>query len=86
MNPTLKKLSSPNLSRFDIASLLERHIGEGSSQFHCEEAVAALRRIRHEETNVAVRIIARLLDTETDPCKTIRAVVANLRSTLSDEL
>ena len=80
MNPVLKKLSDPHLSRNQVADILEKHIGDGSNDYHCEQACNALRRIRDADTSAVVRTIAALLDRDGKHCETINVIIANLRS------
>ena len=80
MNPTLRKLSKPGLPALEIARLLQKHVGGGTNPSHCEDAVAALRRIHDEGTNAVTRVLARLLESDRDPCSTIREVVELLQN------
>lgn len=75
VNPILRKLSRRNLPRKGIARLLRVHVGDGLDAFHSETALAALNRIRDPETNAATRVLARLVNTDGDACKTIREVI-----------
>lgn len=80
MNPTLKKLSSPSLSRVDVADLIERHIGDGCSETHCQEALDALRRVRDERTRMTALVIVRIQRDDLDSCMLARHVINTLRS------
>lgn len=80
MIPTLRKHSQTGISRREIARLLERHAGSGSSASHCEAVLEALRRIRDPETNAGTRVLARMLKADGNPCDTVRQVIEQLRS------
>jgi hypothetical protein len=79
MNPVLRELYGPRRSIADIADLLERHIGDGSDPARCEEALAALRRVREQNPTYYLRIALREIDAGLPACETIRAVVSVLR-------
>lgn len=80
MNPVLKKLSNPRLSRFEVANLLQKHVGDGSNEHHCAQACSALRRIRNEDQSAVVRVLVRLVQADGTNCQAIQAAIANLRS------
>ena len=80
VNPILRKLSKPDLPALEIARLLEKHVGSGTNASQCEHAVAALSRIHDEGTNAVTRVLARLLESDNDPCSTITAVIELLRN------
>jgi hypothetical protein len=79
MNPTLRKLSDARLTPIEIATLLEKHIGSGSDDFHCRQALDALERIPTDAPHVAARVLARLVETDASPCDTIKLIIARLR-------
>ena len=79
MNPVLRELYGPRRSIADVADLLERHIGDGTDRDRCKEALEALRRVRGQNPTYYLRIALRALDADTEPCETVRAVVAVLR-------
>ena|ERR1700690_1095245 len=79
VNPILKKLSNSDLSRLEIAGLLEKHIGDGSNECHCQDACDALRRIHDQNINSEARVLVALLDGHWSPCEAIKWVIANLR-------
>lgn len=80
MNPVLRKLSKPGLSRLEAAELLEKHIGDGENTLHCTEAIGALHRIRDAKHNAVGRVLARLAIAANDPpCMAMREVIAYLR-------
>lgn len=81
MNPILKKLSNPHISRSEIADLLEKHIGTNPSMHHCQEAVQAIQRIRDEHTGEVAKVLVSLLpQPDEDPCKTVDIVIGMLRN------
>lgn len=46
MNPVLKKLARPDITAAEIAESIRKHIGESGSEYHCQEAVEAINKIR----------------------------------------
>ena len=83
-NPTLKKLSDPTLSRSEIADLLEKHIGVGDNEWHCQSAYDALMRIRDTDTRDLARIFAILTKDQDKYCDSIRQVIRILRGQEND--
>ena len=79
MNPILQQLSGPPRSLADVADLLERHIGDGSDDRPCREAIEALRKLRAYNPTYYLRAALRELDGEAAPCATIRKVIRVLR-------
>ena len=84
-NPVLKKLSRPGLTRVEIAELLEKHIGSCSNEWHCQEALDALRRIKEEGVKVPVLVAIRLTEDGSRSCVVMRRVIEQIRG-LPDEL
>jgi len=80
VNPVLRKLSDPRLSRFDIASLIEKHIGDGSNEFHCEQAYKAFTRIREPSIRNVALLIERICKGNLSYCEIVKMVIENLRS------
>ncbi len=80
VNPVLRKLSDRRLSPFEIASLVEKHIGDGSNEFHCEQAYNALTRIRQAKIRQVVRAHARIQKSFNNYSATIKSVIRILRS------
>ena len=75
----LQRRLSGRHSLADIADILDRYVRHGAQGCRCHEARAALRHIRHENSNFYVRAALRLLDEEADPCTCVRKVVDALR-------
>lgn len=50
------------------------------NQTHCEDAIAALRRIDDTETNLTTRVLARMLKADEDACATIKEIIELLQS------
>ena len=81
MNPVLRKLSSGRLSVGELADLLEKHIGDGSNESHCETACDALRRIRNPETNALARAVQVLQRSNGfRACEVVQQIIAALRA------
>jgi hypothetical protein len=79
MNPLLAKLGGPPRSLADMADLLESHIGDGTSEKRCKEAVEALQKIRGHHPTYYLRAAMRELDTRSAPCDAVRNVIRVLR-------
>jgi len=79
MGPVLRKLSKPGLLAEEIASLLEKHISGSRNATHCEQAIAALPRIRDAKIRKATISLARIFRLDEDPCATVRRIVETLR-------
>jgi hypothetical protein len=79
MNRVLDQLSGPPRSLADVADLLESHIGDGSDNKRCEEAIDALRKIRGRHPTYYLRAALRELDSESPPCQAVRSVIRVLR-------
>ncbi len=79
MNSILRKLSGPPRSLADMADLLETHIGDGTNEFDCKEALEALCRVRKDNPSCYFRIALRCLDGDGTPYELVRNVVATLR-------
>jgi hypothetical protein len=75
MNRILRALCGPPRSLADVADLLERHIGDGSDEKSCREAIEALRKLRAHGPTYYVRAALRELDGEAAPCETVRKVI-----------
>lgn len=80
MNPILRKLRRKNLSPADVAQLLEKHIGDGSNEFHCRQACEALRTIRREDTRSYAQFIDNILNGVSTRCEVVKRVISALRS------
>ena len=81
MNPVLKKIASPRVSRYQIADLVEKHIGAGWSESQCQDACVALNTIRDQEIRISVLTLC-FLEGRTS-CEQARSVVQWLRGTSS---
>lgn len=80
VNSVLRKLSDPKRSELEIADLLAKHIGNGSSEWHCEEACKELRRIRNEKVRAVAELIWRVQTSNGfSACDVVRQVIAALR-------
>lgn len=79
INPLLGKLTGPLRTPADVADLLERHIGDGTDELRCREALAALQRIRKDHPSYYLRVALRALDGNGTPCELVRAVVTTIR-------
>ena len=79
MSPILRNLTGPPRSLADVANMLERHIGDGTDEARCKEAIDALRRIRLHNPTYYLRAALRELDHELAPCEAIRKVIRVLR-------
>jgi hypothetical protein len=79
LNPILDKLTGPPRSLADVADLLESHVGDGSDDRRCEEAIEALRKIRGWHPTYYLRAALRELDGEASPCQAVRNVIRVLR-------
>ena len=79
MNPVLKKLSAPGQSAYQLADLLEKHIGIDSNEQSCSEACNALIRIRDTELNSIVTTTLGILPEDWSSCQKIKTVIALLR-------
>lgn len=79
MNPVLKRLGRPNISRGDIATMLEKHIGSEPSERHCEEALTALSRIKNVNLSNPLRVLARLVKANGTSCEAVRQAIEFLR-------
>lgn len=82
-NPIIKKLSSSNLTRQDVADLLEKHIGPSNNEEHCKAAFEALSRIKDLDTNGLSKGTANfvLYPNKESYCQAIRNVIKVLRNT-----
>ena len=78
-NAVLKKLSSRNISNSIIADLLEKHIGDGSNEYHCRQAFEALVRIKEQRTTIPAFVLCRLLRNGNNYCEMVRAAAAQIR-------
>lgn len=82
MNPTLRKISSAKSAR-EIADLLQKHIGEGANQSHCEDACqAAAQRIVNGEIKETTQCIITIC-TGLNWCDTAQIIIAMLRNSES---
>lgn len=79
MNSLRDKLTGPPRSLADLADLLEGHIGDGTNEWRCKEALEALRRVRKENPGYYLRVALRCLDQEGTPYELMRNVVRTLR-------
>jgi hypothetical protein len=80
MNPTLKGLAKSGLSKTEIANLIEKHIGPGTNEWHCEEALKELRRLRAEKSEICQYASAfKLLDQNSTPCEIAFLLIKFLR-------
>ena len=79
MNQVLDKLSGPPRSLADVADTLERHIGDGTDEARCKEAMEALERVRRHHPTYYLRAALRELDQEAAPCEVVRRVIRVLR-------
>ena len=79
MNPVLDKLTGPPRSLADVADLLESHIGDGSDDERCTEAIEALQKVRGWHPTYYLRAALRELDGESSPCEAVRNVIRVLR-------
>ena len=57
--PTVRQLSDSRLSPRELGALLQKHIGDGSNEFHCEQAYKELRRIRDPRIQQFIGVTAR---------------------------
>ena len=78
-NRLLDQLAGAPRSLADVADMLERHIGDGTDETRCKEAVEALRRARLHYPTYYLRAALRELDQEAAPCEVIRRVIRILR-------
>jgi hypothetical protein len=79
MNRALEALSGPPKSLADVADALEAHIGDCSDPASCEEAIAALRRMRRHHPTYYLRAALRELDGGAPACDAVRRVIRVLR-------
>jgi hypothetical protein len=79
MNRVLEALSGPPKSLADVADVLEAHIGDCSDAASCQEAVAALRRLRGHHPTYYLRAALRELDSGAPACEAVRRVIRVLR-------
>ena len=86
MNTVLRQLGRPNISRGEIAALLEKHVGRDPSEHHCEEALAALHRLKDEELSALLRVLARLVKAGSTACGTVREAIELLRGQPEGEI
>lgn len=81
MNPTLKKLSNPNLSGKDLAGLLQKHIGDGTNKIHCHEALEAISRIKNKSIRDTAKTTSIIFySNDGDFCMTLLSVIAILKN------
>lgn len=83
VNPILKKLSCPRLSAAEIATLLEKHIGSGSNETHCVQAIEAISRIKSCQIRGVAKAVNLLLMNNGPPCERIGAIISHLRSAIN---
>jgi hypothetical protein len=79
MNPILDKLTGRPRSLVDVADTLERHIGDGTDESRCKEAMQALQRVRLHNPTYYLRAALRELDYKAAPCEVVRRVIRVLR-------
>lgn len=79
MNPVLRKLSSQTLSAGQLASLIQKHIGPGTSEEQCRQAVDALKRIRNPAIRAHVCVLSALLHGNFTDCEIALQVINSLR-------
>jgi hypothetical protein len=79
VNPVLEKLSGPPKSLAEVADMLDDHIGDGTDEARCREAVEALRRVRTHHPTYYLRAALRELDQDQPPCEAVRRVIRVLR-------
>jgi hypothetical protein len=79
MNRLLDQLSGPPKSLADVADTLEGHIGDGTDEARCKEAIDALRRVRAHHPTYYLRAALRELDQGQPPCEAVRRVIRVLR-------
>lgn len=69
-----------------IADLLEKHIGDGSNETHCEAACEELRRIRDEQTQALVKLIRIFqISNGVSACDVVKQVIGALRASAQRE-
>jgi hypothetical protein len=82
MIPTLKKISSAK-SASEIAELLQKHIGDGTNQKHCEAACDAVRRIRNEDIRTFLqrqKVLLNVEGAEVNWCEFARFIISLLHT------
>jgi hypothetical protein len=79
-NPILKKLSKPGLQASEIAALLEKHIGDKSSEFICSQAFEAVARLKDERLVLVVYVTIRILDSKMTYAKKVQTIIDHLRT------
>ena len=84
MNPILKRLSQPGISSSTIADLLQKHIGAGSNEEHCRQALEALRKVKDQRTVAPARVLAMLLANGNNQCELVRNAIEQLRNAGSE--
>lgn len=80
--PTLKALSRHGLTSLEAAKLLQKHIGDGSSEWTCQQALAELRRLKNQSDLVIGKVTIRLFSSVTDlyPCEQVRIIIESICS------
>ena len=76
-SPTLKALSRKSLTPVEIADLLQKHIGDGSSDFVCQQALDALRRLKDPSVLVVPNVTMLILfaGTELPQCEQVGLII-----------
>jgi hypothetical protein len=74
MNPVLKQLKRRGLGRHQIADLLEKHIGDGQSEYLCKQALDALMKIDDTQFLSMIRVTRRLAYKSNTSCTDIVAL------------
>lgn len=82
--PVLKKLRSQRLSPGETASLLQKHIGSGSNEEHCAQALEAISRGRNPQVRGVLQGLNLLLTDDIQSCERVMALIGQLRSDAQD--
>ena len=67
-NPILRRLSRPGTTGRVAADLLAKHIGPGTNEAHCRQAVEALQRMKDRDTVLPARVVAALTASDKGHC------------------
>ncbi|MFZ6873878.1 hypothetical protein ACO0LF_17620 [Undibacterium sp. Di27W] len=76
-NPILKKLRKSQISRNEIADLLEKHIGTSPNEVNCLQAIEAIFCIKNPDILKDYKLMSLLA--KEDSCDKIRAFIDQLR-------
>jgi hypothetical protein len=83
LNPILRKLRRTDSPQI-VANLLEKHIGDGSIKYYCEQAYDALQLTHHEgikTTARALKVVCRS-GVQVEWCEIMKLVIHYLRHPL----